>query len=208
MFQQQQNSFTPRTNFGPSLNQYQPYSFASSQFGAGLTQDKGKGKSLEQDVFDDKAFEQAFEAHAKQEALDRSVDAEVLDRQANENLAKSREGLGASSQAESVIRDATTLESKLHTSILESKEQIIQEIPAMQDQEEQALEPENRVADDEELAATAGELLDRVSDNTSQKFRESSFLALMSKLRDREVRVEGDRFVDVNVSDTSRIAAV
>ncbi|KJF61621.1 peroxin 20 [Coccidioides immitis RS] len=46
----------------------------------------------------------------------------------------------------------------------------------------------------EELARTAGQLLESVSHDKSQKFKESNFLALMRQLRDREVTVEGDEF--------------
>ncbi|EEP80800.1 predicted protein [Uncinocarpus reesii 1704] len=46
----------------------------------------------------------------------------------------------------------------------------------------------------EELAKTAGQLLESVSHDQSQKFKESNFLALMRQLRDREVTVEGDEF--------------
>jgi hypothetical protein len=51
--------------------------------------------------------------------------------------------------------------------------------------------------DPDELARTAGQLLDSVRDNQSQKFQESTFLSLMRRIRDREVRVEGDRMVEV-----------
>ncbi|PGG96191.1 hypothetical protein AJ79_09690 [Helicocarpus griseus UAMH5409] len=46
----------------------------------------------------------------------------------------------------------------------------------------------------DELARTAGQLLNSVSHDQSQKFKESNFLALMRQLRDREVTVEGDEF--------------
>lgn len=48
------------------------------------------------------------------------------------------------------------------------------------------------------LARTAGELLDNVKHESSQKFKESSFLGLMRQLRDREVTVDGDRFREVS----------
>lgn len=50
----------------------------------------------------------------------------------------------------------------------------------------------------DELARTAGALLENVKSETSKKFQESSFLSLMRQLRDREVTVEGDKFVDVH----------
>lgn len=52
--------------------------------------------------------------------------------------------------------------------------------------------------DADELARTAGALLNNVEDNQSQKFKESNFLSLMRQLRDREVHVEGDAIVDVS----------
>lgn len=54
-------------------------------------------------------------------------------------------------------------------------------------------------ADADELAKTAGQLLDSLKHEQSQKFQQSNFLALMRQLRDKEVRVEGDKMVDVNV---------
>ncbi|RMZ69205.1 peroxin 20 [Pyrenophora seminiperda CCB06] len=56
---------------------------------------------------------------------------------------------------------------------------------------------------DDEMAQTAAQLLDRVKDNTSDKFANSNFLALMRRLRDREVRVEEDRIVEVGVAPNS-----
>src|SRR5947207_3376860 len=52
--------------------------------------------------------------------------------------------------------------------------------------------------DSDALARTAGQLLDSVRHNQSQKFQESNFLALMRQLRDREVRVEGDKIVNTD----------
>ena len=49
-----------------------------------------------------------------------------------------------------------------------------------------------------ELAKTAGQLLENVKHDHSQKFQNSSFLLLMRQLRDREVHVEGDKLVDVS----------
>jgi hypothetical protein len=48
----------------------------------------------------------------------------------------------------------------------------------------------------DELARTAGQLLDSVQENTSAKFRNSNFLALMRRIRDREVVVEGNDMVE------------
>lgn len=54
--------------------------------------------------------------------------------------------------------------------------------------------------DADELARTAGQLLNNVRHDQSEKFQQSSFLQLMRQLRDREVQVEGDKLVDVSLS--------
>lgn len=51
----------------------------------------------------------------------------------------------------------------------------------------------------DELSRTAGQLLENVSGDQSKKFQDSSFLSLMRQLRDKEVRVEGDKLVDVSM---------
>lgn len=55
----------------------------------------------------------------------------------------------------------------------------------------------------DELARTAGQLLENVKGDRSQKFQESNFLSLMRQLRDKEVRVEGDKLVDVSIPSSS-----
>lgn len=65
------------------------------------------------------------------------------------------------------------------------------------EQQPKQQEEQPKMNDDDEMAATAGRLLERVADNTSEKFQNSQFLQLMRRLRDREVRVEGDKMVEV-----------
>ena len=45
----------------------------------------------------------------------------------------------------------------------------------------------------DDLARTAGQLLNSVKDNDSDKFQNSVFLQLMCQLRDKEVVLEGDQ---------------
>lgn len=71
------------------------------------------------------------------------------------------------------------------------------------EQEPARQEEQPRTNDDDEMAATAGRLLERVADNTSEKFQNSQFLSLMRRLRDREVRVEGDKMVEIETPSTS-----
>lgn len=68
--------------------------------------------------------------------------------------------------------------------------------------EEGAQENQNHSHEDnaDELARTAGQLLDNLKHDQSQKFQNSSFLSLMRQIRDREVHVEGDKLVDVSLS--------
>ena len=61
-------------------------------------------------------------------------------------------------------------------------------------EDQQMRDPEEH--DDDALAMTAQELLEKVDHNQTEKFRNSQFLALMRKLRDREVKVEGDKMVE------------
>lgn len=71
------------------------------------------------------------------------------------------------------------------------------------EQTEQQKQEQQKAHDDDEMAATAGQLLDRVADNDSEKFKNSTFLNLMRQLRDREVRVEGDKIVEVSEVQSS-----
>jgi len=71
----------------------------------------------------------------------------------------------------------------------------------MRDPAQDRQQPDNDKAEQrnehDDMAATAGKLLESVADNTSDKFQNSQFLGLMRKLRDRELRVEEDKIVQV-----------
>ncbi|CAN9146769.1 unnamed protein product, partial [Alternaria alternata] len=100
----------------------------------------------------------------------------------------------------------------LGSRVLMSEEQIWQDLeaagymrtpePIMQRMEQRPEEEQKQEQppknDDDEMAATAGRLLERVADNTSEKFQNSQFLGLMRRLRDREVRVQEDKIVEVD----------
>ncbi|KAJ9606250.1 hypothetical protein H2200_009211 [Cladophialophora chaetospira] len=62
------------------------------------------------------------------------------------------------------------------------------------EKQDRPVEPNTRDAD--ELARTAGELLNSVSHDTSEKFQNSQFLQLMRKIRDREVEVQNNDLQD------------
>ena len=66
-------------------------------------------------------------------------------------------------------------------------------------EEAQARESRNTQQDEaDELARTAGQLLENVKSDQSEKFQESNFLSLIRQLRDKEARVEGNKIVDVS----------
>ena len=82
-------------------------------------------------------------------------------------------------------------------------EQLMKDELQLAQEQEQASDQKQREEDDA-LAATAQELLEKVENNTTDKFRNSQFLGLMRKLRDREMKVEGDRMVET-VSATQHL---
>ena len=74
----------------------------------------------------------------------------------------------------------------------------VQQEPELIEEEEQPKLSEQEDAD--RLAETAGELFDRLRHerDTDEKFRNSTFLALMKRLRDREVVVAGNDMVETS----------
>ena len=85
--------------------------------------------------------------------------------------------------------------------VAEEKELLrAEEQPVMVDKgKEKEKEQLQREGDD--LARTAGQLLDSVQENTSAKFQNSNFLALMRKLRDHQVVVEGNDMVEAKTAE-------
>lgn len=66
----------------------------------------------------------------------------------------------------------------------------------LREEPQQASASQNPQGDADELARTAGLLLETVRDEQNPKFQNSMFMGLMKQLRDREVVVEGDQIVD------------
>ena len=65
-------------------------------------------------------------------------------------------------------------------------------------------EPMTPAQESDDLARTAGQLLNSVKDNDSDKFQNSVFLQLMRQLRDKEVVVEGDHIRPANEASSSQ----
>ena len=129
------------------------------------------------DVFDEAAFEQAFEA-ARSDVQQSEELFHQQDTQLVQHIYIDPE-------------DAAMLWESVDQKRIGS-DRILEEA---QDREQDRPE----IDDGDELARTAGQLLENVKGDQSQKFQESNFLSLMRQLRDREVRVEGDKIVDVSI---------
>lgn len=61
------------------------------------------------------------------------------------------------------------------------------------------------VGEADELARTAGLLLENIKHEQNPKFKQSQFLGLMKQLRDGEVRVEGDKMVESDGQYSSQV---
>ncbi|KAK3350092.1 hypothetical protein B0T25DRAFT_520157 [Lasiosphaeria hispida] len=74
--------------------------------------------------------------------------------------------------------------------------------PAVLPTRDPKAEVDRRHREDENLARAALDILQSVSENQSQKFRNSSFLDLMRRIGNREVVVEGPNLVDASTGET------
>lgn len=130
-------------------------------------------------AFDSAAFERAFDTAAAEMAQKDSQVDDFMTGAVNTNL-----------------RDADV------TNIINNKlnlhETQVFLNPSIQEEQKEQLsrDPNNPDA----LSQTAGQLLNSVSQETSEKFAQSSFLALMRSLRDKEIVVEGENFINVRFS--------
>ena len=203
--QQQHNGFGQNTYQHLS---YPMFDGTSSQLSS-IAQQK---QPEQEDTFDEEAFERAFEA-AKSE-MEQAQEQERLDNtQHNSNgghtlmayqtqleRLEQQQEEGEKQQANVELgNDVLINESAEHlmrSNHLVEQERIGSDRILYKDQDQRAEQAPHDESDD--LARTAGQLLDNVKHDQSQKFQESNFLALMRQLRDREVRVEGDKMVDVS----------
>ncbi|RMY59056.1 hypothetical protein D0863_12068 [Hortaea werneckii] len=173
-------------------------------FGAGMQQGKGK-EAVTDEIFDDAAFERAFE-QARDDMMDeRQVGLEGLQHSTEYRQDTSGELVDQIQREREVQEQLQEMRPELSKGM---HDPAIQEANALEDlaqQPEQMEEEkqENKGQDDDALAATAEELLNKVEHNKTDKFKNSQFLGLMRKLRDREVKVEGDQMVETTVSQPS-----
>lgn len=165
---------------------------------APTVQSKGKEPVTEQ--FDEAAFERAFD-QAKDDLMtdvhDAGLEQDASDMQDFANA--------LNVDVDDIVRsDAANVET-LREFAMEGPTNL-QTMPLEKQQGEESTQHDQR-GEDDALAATAQELLEKVEHNQSDKFRNSQFLGLMRKLRDREVKVEGDKMVEQTVSSSQNIPA-
>lgn len=169
--------------------------FAQPAFSPAM-QSKGKEPMTEQ--FDEAAFERAFDM-AKEDMM---VDATPASAVENAQAERADESLSfdQSQTAADMSRESHQLHQNevLHGlndqhQPLDMHDRFLPEEVLREGQQES--QQSTRESDDA-LAATAQELLEKVENNQTDKFKNSQFLSLMRKLRDREVKVEGDKMVE------------
>ena len=147
-----------------------------------IAQQKQPQQQLDE-VFDETAFERAFD----------TAQSEMLRLENQEALAAIHKNITDNSEMQNTGHyDFASFERPQPSYAPGIGSDEIPDESARQDERNQA----NHEAD--ELARTAGQLLDNLKHDQSEKFQRSAFLALMRQLRDKEVRVEGDQMVDVS----------
>jgi len=142
------------------------------------------------EAFDDAAFARAFEDAAKAEMAkeaESQSQAQAFSQASQVQLNESAERFMAAPEVQSPIPGQARIGADLIHNPSDS--------------------PEPQPEDPDALARTAGQLLESVRGNTSQKFQNSEFLQLMRQFRDREVQVEGDKIVERSKAKNMAVGA-
>ena len=189
-FQQQHLGHRSQTTaLSPQAFQYQarlggfqstltPTSFAE------LAAARGRGKQIAQEeAFDEAAFERAFDAAVSDLGATDSTQ-KVADALKND-IADHQDNAAAWDED----RDIPLPE---HTEFIEG----VDPMEAVDQKSTKDEEIRSSTYEADALAATAQQLLRTVEHNQSEKFKNSQFLGLMRRLRDREVKVDGDEMVE------------
>ncbi|KAJ5542025.1 hypothetical protein N7535_004444 [Penicillium sp. DV-2018c] len=175
-FMNQHRASVPQAQQTPQMHgAYQPsYAPSFPMYGSAMNQMQMQPQSMQSmqqapaQQFDESAFEAAFD----QARADLELQATDVDQKDTQQNVKETTEVDV---VEPVMQQEIRLGSDL--------------IPQSEKQD-----PQNRSRDGDELARTAGQLLDSVRNEQNEKFQQSNFLALMRRIRDREVEVEGDAF--------------
>lgn len=183
-FMAQQQPQQPQQQQAPGLQHHQSYgygfqpSFAQnySLHGAQMNtfqpQETVESQQPQANTFDESAFEAAFEQAKANMELEETTAAQTHTEIVNEPA-----------QFDATVQPETHEEIRIGSDTIAPKE-----------------DTQERSNDADELARTAGQLLHSVSHETNEKFQQSNFLALMRRIRDREVQIEGDEFREVSTN--------
>lgn len=185
-------AWRPQSQFQPLPNFDAPATYLSP-----VAQEKQPEQRLE-DVFDEAAFERAFDA-ARMEMTQ-------LELQATSTAQETKSDVTQKPMQEE-DDDVLNTDHFDHEGFEQGQSNYQPRIGSDAILEESSKQEEDYQPDREadELARTAGELLENLKHEDSEKFQNSTFLALMRQLRDREVRVEGDQMVDVSDSPSGLV---
>jgi hypothetical protein len=160
------------------------------------------------EAFDEAAFARAFDQAAQNEVVQHEqltgTDYEAVRANGMFDDLLEQEGLqnGLAQSIAEVTFTEQTLQSDENMMEAESKTLNLPRIGAdsIRPQETEPTQQEQQDAPDE-LARTAGNLLQSVQHDQSAKFQGSQFLELMRLLRDKEVAVKGDDIVGTNTAE-------
>ncbi|KAF4630372.1 hypothetical protein G7Y89_g7766 [Cudoniella acicularis] len=176
------SSYQPFHMAGMMGTQYNTAGFASPQAQAPIAQ------QAQPEAFDEEAFAKAFEEAARQEEV---VAQQGMETGLNTEITEDQRSM--LSEVEDFMHNESHLPTgeSLEISNLANQERI-----GADQIHDPALETgQNEQEDPDALSRTAGQLLESVRHDQSDKFQKSTFLELMRQLRDREVLVEGDKIV-------------
>ncbi|KAK0542985.1 hypothetical protein OC846_006333 [Tilletia horrida] len=89
----------------------------------------------------------------------------------------------------------------------QQQDKLAEQEPATEQEAEQQQRPHTTVEDADELAQTAGRLMETIAHEEDAKFKQSRFLDLMRRLRDREAGIEGTDIVAKDPTSTAPATA-
>ena len=165
-----------------------PYSYGQQQ----QLQEQQQSQMQAEPMYDEAGFADAFEQASQraQEMVEEGSEMDILLQRESSDL---------------LHKDAIPMDSEFESNLpslsVPGPTQIRIGSDAIPYREQKTRTPDQDSRDADELARTAGQLLTSVQHDTSDKFQNSQFLALMRKIRDGEVKVQGEEFKETYGTD-------
>lgn len=196
----------PAANYQPQL--YQPRTSGLGYMSPGpMLSNNGQyldnsmtSKGKQPEAFDDAAFEREFQMHASQALQTESLQTpqEAVDTAA-QNATAEQQKTNASHAERHIDRDMDHLKEWANALEQNDLEQDLHDRTWARSaeataQNETPQHPQPNI--DADLARTAGELLERVADDDSEKFQKSEFFSLMRRVRDGQATIQDGRMLD------------